>query len=217
MGIKKRKYENYKEYLRHQSQKLNIGIRRKIKKFMPDHFDGNVRSFEKRVNGFKKYIKEGKILCLGARTGAEVVAFRNLGFSETVGIDINPGKNNKYVIKGDFHNMDFEDGVFDTIYCNCIDHAWNLSSLSKEIHRVLKNDAYLVLEIDHLLKKDKNERKKLLNKNSKYESIMWDDFDDIKDGFKEFYLEKKFVSIYNIFLVAIFKKNVLKTKEKNEV
>lgn len=206
MSIDNRKYKNYDKYLKHQAKKFDIGFSKNIKKFMPKYFFNSVRSFEKRTNGFKSYIKQGKILCLGARTGAEVVAFRNLGFLDTIGIDINPGKNNKYVIKGDFHNTDFEDNFFDTIYSNCIDHAWNLRKLSKEIYRISNKKACLILEIDHLLKKTKSERKKLLKKDSKYESIMWDDFNDIRNGFKEFKLITKFTSVYHIFLVAIFER-----------
>ena len=206
MSIEHRKYKNYDQYLKHQSKKFDIGVRKKIKKFMPEYFSKQVKAFENRVKKFKEYIKEGKILCLGARTGAEVVAFKNLGFKDTIGIDINPGENNEYVIRGDFHNMDFEDNVFDTIYSNCIDHAWNLRTLSKEIDRVSKNDSILILEIDHLLKKTKKERKVLLKKNSKYESIMWDNLKDVLKGFEEFCPIAKFNSAYTVFFVIILKK-----------
>jgi len=207
MSISNRKYKSYEEYLSHQKAKFDIGVRKKIKKFMPECFSKNVKCFEKRINGFKKYVKQGKILCLGARDGSEVVAFRNLDFLDTMGIDINPGKSNEYVIKGDFHNMEFDDNIFDTIYSNCIDHAWDLQKLSKEIHRVLKKDGYLILEIDHLLKKTEKDRRTLLGKKSKYESIMWENFKDIEKGFGEFKLIIKFTGIYDIFLVAIFKRN----------
>lgn len=214
MSISYRKYKNYDKYLKHQSKKFNIGISKKIKKFMPEFFDKQVISFVKRISKFKDRIKGNKVLCLGARTGAEVVAFRKLNFKDTIGIDINPGKNNKYVIKGDFHKMDFEDNNFDIIYSNCIDHAWDLRKLSKEISRVLKKDGYLVLEIDHLLKKNKKDRKELLKKNSKYESIMWDSFEDIKKKLKEFEFVDSFTGEYDIFLVIIFKK---KKGEKNDI
>ena len=207
MSIENRKYESYKQYLKHQSKKLDLGVKKKIKKFMPHYFSNVVISFEKRISKFKKYLNDGdKVLCLGARTGAEVAAFRNLGFRESIGVDINPGKNNKYVIKGDFHNMKFEDNSFDAVYTNSIDHAWDLRKLSKEIHRVSKDDSILILEIDHLLKKNKEERKKLLKKKSKYESVMWDTFNDIKKQFKEFKFITKFVSAQEFFLVAVFKK-----------
>jgi len=205
MGINYRKYKNYKEYLSHQSIKLDIGIKKKIKKFMPEYFENNVRSFEKRIEKFKEYVKNGKVLCLGARLGAEVVAFRNMGFKETLGIDINPGKSNKYVIKGDFHNVPFEDKYFDVVYCNCIDHCWNLKLLSMETDRVLKNDGVLILEIDHL-NKDKKRNKKWINNDDKYESILYEGLKDIEKGLKEFELIFKFNSVHRKFIVAIFKK-----------
>lgn len=206
MKIRHRKYKNYQQYLGHQAQKLNIGVRKKISKFMPESIPKVAKSFEKRIGKFGKYLVGKKVLCLGARTGAEVVAFINLGFEDSIGIDINPGKNNEYVIKGDFHNMKFEDDTFDIVYCNCIDHAWDMGKLSKEIYRVLKEKSYLLLEIDHLIGKSYEDRKLLLEKSSKYESIMWGDFEDIKKGFKEFKFVDSFQGANPGFLAAVFRK-----------
>jgi len=206
MSIKHRKYSSYNEYLKHQSKKLDIGVKNKINKFMPEYFLNNVRSFEKRISKFKKDISNGKVLCLGARTGAEVVAFRNLGFEDSIGLDINPGKNNKYVIKGDFHNMEFSNDIFDIIYCNCIDHAWDLKKLSKEVDRISKKESFLLLEVDHLINKKDKERKKLLVRESKYESVMWSNFEEIEKEFKEFKFVKSFPSANPCFLAIIFKK-----------
>jgi len=204
MSIKHRKYDNYDEYLKHQAKKLDIGVKKKIKKFMPEYIPNVVKSFDLRVGKFKKYISD-QVLCLGARTGAEVISFRKLGV-DAIGIDINPGKNNEYVIKGDFHNMEFDDKSFDVVYCNCIDHSWDLETLAKEIHRVSKDDAFLLLEIDHMVNKNQKDRDSLLDKNSKYESIMWDNLDDIKDGLKGFEFVEKFSSACPTFLAAVFKK-----------
>jgi len=203
MSIKKRKYKNYNDYLHHQSMKLTIGVRNKIEKFMPSHFPNAVISFEKRIGEFKEYVKPCKILCLGSRSGAEVVAFRNLGFNDTIGIDINPGKDNKYVIKGDFHNMDFKDKTFNTIYCNCIDHAWSLKELSKEIRRVLVSNGRLILEIDHTIKKKREDRVKQVKKKSKYESIMWEDVKDLEKGLKGFKVISRFDSACPTFMGII--------------
>ena len=206
MSIKHRKYDNYDEYLKHQARKLDIGIEKKIKKFMPEYFSKNVQSFEARIGKFKKYIKGDEVLCLGARGGAEVAAFRNLGSKDAIGIDINPGKDNKYVIKGDFHNMEFEDSRFDVIYCNSIDHAWDLRKLSKEIDRVMKDDSFLLLEIDHLINKDQADRDDWIDRDSKYESILCGNLKDIKDQFREFKFVKKFISANPSFLAVVFKK-----------
>jgi len=206
MTIRHRKYSSYDKYIEHQGRKLDIALRKKIKKFMPEYFSKNVKSFKKRINIFKEYVKDGKTLCLGARNGEEVAAFIELGFKDAIGIDINPGKNNRYVIKGDFHKMDFMDESFDTIYSNCIDHVWDLRILSKEIARVLKKDSYLILEIDHLLNKDEKGRKELLKKSSKYESITYGGLEDVKKEFKEFKFVEKMISANSHFLAAVFKK-----------
>jgi SAM-dependent methyltransferase len=205
MSLLKRKYKSYKDYLHHQSRKLDTGIRKKVKKFMPEHFSKSVNSFEKRIRKFKDQVDDGKILCLGARLGAEVVAFRNLGFLDTIGIDINPGKNNKYVIKGDFHNMEFDDKSIDIIYCNCIDHCWDLGLLSKEMDRILRDSGKLVLEIDHLTKNKKRNRD-WIERYSKYESVLYDGIKDIEKGLKDFKIIFKSDSAHPKLKIVIFKK-----------
>ncbi len=205
MSLLKRKYKSYKEYLHHQSRKLDIGVRKKIKKFLPVYFLKRVHSFEKRIRKFKDHVENGKILCLGARLGAEVVAFRNLGFLDTIGIDINPGKNNDYVIKGDFHHMEFGNKSIDVIYCNCIDHCWDLRLLAKEMYRVLSDNGKIILEIDHLTKNKKKNRD-WIERPSKYESVLYDGLKDIIKGLKEFKLIFESDSTYHKFRIAIFEK-----------
>jgi SAM-dependent methyltransferase len=205
MAIKKRKYSSYEKYLDHQSRKLNIGLSHKIKKFMPIYFNNEVLSFTKRFEVFKKYLNEDNILCLGARLGAEVKALRDMGFKNSIGIDLNPGPNNQYVIKGDFHKMDFQDDKFNIIYSNSIDHSWDIKLLSREIHRVLKKNGYLILEVDHLFK-DKKKKNNLIKGSSKYESLIFDDFNDVVNNFEKFKFIDKFKSANKSFLVIIFQK-----------
>lgn len=206
MAIKKRKYKDYESYIKHQSAKLDIGISKKIKKFMPEHFESDVRSFKKRFELFKKYLIGENILCLGARLGAEVKCLRDMGFDKSLGIDLNPGPDNKYVIKGDFNKMDFNNESFDTIYSNSIDHTWDLSELSKEVSRILRKDRYLILEVDHIISKNDKLRHGMIKSKSKYESIVYDSVDDIIKELKEFSFVEKFTSANKGFMVMIFKK-----------
>ena len=46
------------------------------------------------------------VLCLAARIGTEVKAFLDLGCF-AIGIDLNPGTDNRYVVHGDFHDLQF--------------------------------------------------------------------------------------------------------------
>jgi len=205
MSLYYRKYKNYQNYLSHQAEKLNIGLRENVKKFRQSSFDEEVCSFTKRLSVAKKYILNDKILCLGARLGAEVEALRKMGFKNAIGIDINPGPNNPYVIKGDFHKMEFDDESFDVIYSNAIDHSYKISLFSKEIDRVLTFNGNLILEVCHL--KRKKERKKVfITAPGKYESVIYDTTKDIKKEMKEFKCIDSFISPYDVFYFLIFKK-----------
>jgi len=179
VSIKKRKYKSYKQYLAHQSSKLSIGVSKNIDKFKNGKFDLRVKFFKRRLKEMKKYMVGPKVLCLGARLGEEVVAWRQLGFPETIGIDINPGLNNEYVIKDDFHNMSFESESFNAAYTNSLDHVWDLRDLSKEISRILVPGGRLILEIFH----NKKGQQKVVKSDSKYESIMWKRPSEVKSYF----------------------------------
>jgi len=210
MALTYRSYDNYEQYIKHQSQKLDKGIKSSRTRFSTESFEHNVESYMYRFEKLIKFIKGNKILCLGARLGEEVVAFRRMGFIDTIGVDINPGINNKYVIKGDFHNLEFRSATFDTLYTNCLDHAWGLKELSFEMARVLKSGGRFVTEIGHsFYKKNQNKkyRKSLVSKKNKFESIIWKTTGDIRKELKEFDLVKEFNGKSN-WVIAIYDKSL---------
>ena len=87
-----RKYNNYEEYCKHQASKLAKGIKNKQKNFMPKDFERIKNAFKDRLKPYIEYLKEDcGVICLGARLGMEVAAFREYGFSKAIGIDLNPG------------------------------------------------------------------------------------------------------------------------------
>ena len=118
------------------------------------------------------YPKKKYVLCLAARTGAEVLAFRKLGFF-CIGIDINFPKNSPYVFYGDFHKLDFPNESFDIIYSNSLDHSFSINKVVDEAKRVLKKDGVMCFH----LQKGVNE----INKSNlgEFESLGWDHTDDI--------------------------------------
>lgn len=187
MSLYKRRYENYKHYVDHQKEKLDReldSIRRRT--------EGAIVKFLVRFEMFSDKIHGKKVLCLGARLGEEVQAFIGLGHTESIGIDLNPGPDNEYVVKGDFHKMLFEGNQFDAVYCNSLDHARDLGKISRESARVLKSNGILILDVPFVRKDrrynyEKNIiRWKLLKKENKYESLLWDTLDDVLIEFKEF-------------------------------
>ncbi len=85
-------------------------------------------------------------MCLGARLGTEVRALHALGHF-AVGIDLNPGEGNGYVLPGDFHAIVFPDGSLDAIYSNALDHVFALDRLVGEVRRLLRPGGLFVLDL----------------------------------------------------------------------
>jgi SAM-dependent methyltransferase len=85
------------------------------------------------------------VLCLAARKGGEVRAFIAQG-AFAVGIDLNPGRDNRYVLPGDFHDLQFADGSVHLVYTNSLDHAFDPDRLLAEVHRVLAPAGILMVE-----------------------------------------------------------------------
>ena len=164
-SINVREYSSYDEYVRHQAEKSNIVG----EKFLSD---GKVfgKHLEERIRSVG-LIKQGmSVLCLGARLGFEVESFIRCGCF-AVGIDLNPGKDNKHVVVGDFHNIDFADSSVDVVFTNSLDHSFDLKKVLKEIKRVLKNNGIFVVEL--------NAGSKEGYKFKYYESVSWDNLNDM--------------------------------------
>ena len=210
MALYKRKYKSYRDYLNHQQQKLteNLAHYQEVSQDTFDVFVEKLRDVCPRIPGHQ-------VLCLGARLGEEVRAFRKLGYSEAVGIDLNPGPNNQYVIEGDFHDIPFEDITFDGVYCNCLDHAWDLRKVSTEAARVLKPDGVLVLDVSFVkpYKKHKIRRyRRFVKKAHKYESMLWGSLDDVLSHFNEFYeVDDRIISTTHKIIVFMRKHRSIKS------
>lgn len=139
LGINKRNYENYEAYLSHQSEKLGKKIDQIIE------YDLEYESIVKeRYESFFDFSQKS-VLCLAARLGGEVRAFKSLG-ALALGIDIEPGENNKHVLSGDFHNIQFPDNIFNFAFSNAIDHVYDLEKFLIEIKRVLILGGIFILE-----------------------------------------------------------------------
>ena len=89
----------------------------------------------------------GPVLCVGARLGGEVRAFKRIT-GNAIGIDFNPGKNNNDVVFGNAMALDFLNDTYGTIYCNILDHIPNLNKAYSEIARVLKPGGTVFFDID---------------------------------------------------------------------
>jgi SAM-dependent methyltransferase len=90
--------------------------------------------------------KGKRVICLGARLGGEVRAFKSLG-ALAVGIDIEPGPQNPDVLYGDFHQIHFPARCFEVAFTNVIDHVFDLDRFLDEVSRVLLSDGVFYVEL----------------------------------------------------------------------
>lgn len=162
-----RTYKSYQEYLDHQASKLKLHLSEVIEKN---------REYQEIV--YDRYrdlllFKGCSVLCLGARLGGEVEAFKKLG-AVAIGIDINPGVNNLHVLYGDFHEINFPDRCFDYVFTNCVDHVYDMEKFLYEISRVLKSDGIGIIEL-------------AVQEAGEYETIDTRDITDIRSHIRKYF------------------------------
>ncbi len=149
-GIARRRYRNYELYKAHQRSKLPILLHSRaggIGGFDLTEYDRQfMATLESRLKEAEVLRPGMSVLCLGARLGAEVKSFANVGCF-AVGVDLNPGPNNPYVLTGDFHDLLFADGSVDVVYTNALDHAFDQRKTLSEVWRVLRPGGWFLAEI----------------------------------------------------------------------
>jgi SAM-dependent methyltransferase len=64
-----------------------------------------------------------------------------------VGVDLNAGPRNRYVVSGDFNALQYSDESVDIVFTNSIEHAFDLGRLIHEARRVLKPGGRCILEL----------------------------------------------------------------------
>ena len=159
-GLVRRTYRAYQDYVEHQRSKLTrIDLR---------EYDMRYRTIlTERLRGATLIEPGRSVLCLGARIGTECKTFADLGCF-AVGIDLNPGDWNKYVVYGDFHALQFPCTCVDVVFTNSLDHAYDLAAIVGEVWRVLKDRGLFLAEIVRG-SKDEGGREP-----GEYESLWWD-------------------------------------------
>ena len=166
-GLRNKVYQDYDEYVRHQRAKLPslAGDAR-----LAEYDRKYSRVLAERLTKVGEVRRGMTVLCLAARLGTEVKAFLDLGCF-AVGIDLNPGPGNRYVLTGDFHDLQFPPGCVDVVFCNSLDHAFDLGRLLGQVQRVLRPSGNLILEIVCGVEDG--------YKPGHYEALVWSRVDDL--------------------------------------
>ena len=149
--IKTTDYQNYEDYCIRQMSKTLDPTRRQ--KWLSEEWEPKISGFMKVFSKLDSILKpDSRILCIGARTGQEVVALQRMGHNNVVGIDL--VESLPYVIKGDMHGLPFDDNSFDVIFSNIFDHAVYPKKFISEIERVLKIDGFCYLQFQYDVNQD---------------------------------------------------------------
>jgi SAM-dependent methyltransferase len=178
-SFSRRMYTDYGEYIEHQRSKLS--------KINLTTYDTKYRhALLDRLSKLNLLQRGDTILCLGARIGTECKAFIDMGCFP-IGIDLNPGEQNNYVVHGDFHNLQFADASVDYVFTNALDHVFDLDKVVSEIIRVLKPRGVFIAEIVAGTQ-DEHGREPGL-----YESFWWDKLENLADKINShgFVIERK--------------------------
>lgn len=170
-GIQKRDYASYDDYLAHQKVKLDyIRLVKEEREGLANYHVKYCQVLKERLEQLPVAWTGKTVLCLAARLGTEVKSFLQLG-GFAVGIDLNPGEANPYVLYGDFHDLVFPDHSVDVVFSNSFDHVYDIEKVLSEVKRVLKKGGLLLLEMQQ--GSDEGRKPGL------YESFWWSKIDDL--------------------------------------
>lgn len=166
--LSRRRYNSYQAYLRHQRAKLDRLLAGEDRM---SSYDVEFRAALRERLGKSASVTPGmNALCLAARMGTEVKAFFDVGCF-ALGIDLNPGPHNKYVVTGDFHELQFPDRIVDLVFTNSLDHLQDLDRLTGEVCRILKPGGTFIVEAQRGTREG--------YKPGGYESFTWAHVDDL--------------------------------------
>lgn len=174
-GFKARSYTHYDDYIRHQKSKLKL---MNGPEWLAEYDVRFAHALRERLERDALLDSGMTVLCLGARLGSEVKAFLELGCL-AIGLDLNPWHENRYVLHGDFHQIQYPAAVFDAIFTNSLDHVLDIEQVIKEIQRVLKTQGLLIVEAAW------GEREQRVTGVGFHESFYWSTIDDLTRLFEQ--------------------------------
>jgi len=137
------KHDCYETYVKH--QKIKTTDTEKIQKWLNEEWQIKYEGFKDIFERNRLYIKDKKnALCLESRTGQEVKALQDLGLN-AIGVDLVAFP--PYTEVGDIHYLKFNDGAFDFIFTNIMDHSLYPEKFIFEMERVCKTNGVIIIHL----------------------------------------------------------------------
>lgn len=144
------RHKNYEAYIDKQLEKTLDPSR--IKKLKNEEWNTKVVGFRNLFKRNEEFLENKKnSICLGSRTGHEVFVLRELGI-KSIGIDL--AEFPPYTIKGDIHNLEFDDEKFDLIFTNILDHSLYLDKFISEMQRICVKNGNIIINIQKNIRGD---------------------------------------------------------------
>lgn len=166
-SFQRRVYRSYRDYLRHQAAKLETW---RDSQWLAEYDARFSAALRERLLSVGLVGRGTTVLCLGARIGSEVRAFLAIGCF-CLGIDLNPGQGNRYVVYGDFHEIQYPAECVDVVFTNSLDHVFDVERVIAEIWRVLRREGIFIAECVSGMEEG--------GRAGSYESFFWSRIDDV--------------------------------------
>jgi SAM-dependent methyltransferase len=119
-----------------------------------DHNLKSLRSFNTRnekvllASMCVEDLEQARTLIIGGRTEEEIFMFRGYGFRDVTAVDLI--SYSPLVVEGDMHDLPFEDGSFDFIFCAyTLVYSKKPSQAAREFIRVLSNGGTIAIAVEY--------------------------------------------------------------------
>ena len=137
------RHSNYSSYINKQKEKTIDPHR--IAMWKGEEWEVKLDGFRKLFKRNKNFIRDKKKgICLGARTGQEVVALQEIGIN-SIGIDLVSFP--PYTEKGDIHNLKYKKSSFDFVFTNIFDHSMYPEKFVSEMERVCSKNGIIIINL----------------------------------------------------------------------
>ena len=137
------RHNTYEDYVAKQKEKTLDPKR--IEKWLGEEWEIKLDGFRILFSRNSEFVKcASKCICLGARTGQEVAALRELD-KDAVGIDLVDFP--PFTIEGDIHDLNFEDKLFDLVFTNIFDHSAYPKKFVSEMERICSVGGHIIINL----------------------------------------------------------------------
>lgn len=137
------RHASYDSYIEKQKEKTTDPER--VKKWLEDEWEEKLDGFHKLFERNREYVEPASnCICLGARTGQEVMALQELK-KKAIGIDLVEFE--PHTIQGDIHKLEFKNNEFDLVFTNIFDHSLYPDKFISEMERVCATGGFIIINL----------------------------------------------------------------------